>query len=91
MPFKNRLIFIALVLFLSYFFRPIFLDYQVVDDEVLALHGVLTHVVLQEFLHLVSLVEGYLFQSDVGTNEACKFIRRDFTQTFEAGDFGIGT
>ena len=75
MPFKNRLIFIALVLFLSYFFRPIFLDYQVVDDEVLALHGVLTHVVLQEFLHLVGLMERDLFQADVRTNKACKLLR----------------
>ena len=41
-------------------FGAVFLDDKVVDDEVLALHGVLAHVVLQEFLHLVGLVEGDL-------------------------------
>ena len=57
------------------FLRSVFLDNQVVDDEVLALHGVLAHVVLQEFLHLVGLMERDLFQADVRTDEACKLLR----------------
>ncbi len=34
----------------------ILLDDEVVDDEVLALHGVLSHVICEEFLHLVALM-----------------------------------
>lgn len=56
------------------FLWSVFLDNQVVDDEVLALHGVLSHIVLQEFLHLVCLMERDLFQSDIRTDKASKLL-----------------
>ena len=48
------------LLFVFFFVRTVFLNHQVVDDEVLALHGVLTHVILKELLHLVGLMKGDL-------------------------------
>ena len=50
----------------------------------MALHGVLTHIVLQEFLHLVVLVKRHLLETHVGTDEMYKFVRGDFTKTFES-------
>ena len=46
---------------LSVFLRQVFLNDEVVDDEVLALHRLLAHVVLQELGNLVDLVQGYRF------------------------------
>ena len=36
----------------------VFFHHKIVDNEVLALHGVLAHVVFEELLHLVGLVQG---------------------------------
>ena len=38
------------------FLRNILLNHQIVDDEVLALHGILSHIVFQKFLNLVVLM-----------------------------------
>ena len=43
--------------FLFIIFGYVFFDDKVVDDEVLALHGVLAHVVFQKFRHLVALAQ----------------------------------
>ena len=61
-------------LFVLILFRAVFLNDEVVDDEVLALHRVLAHVIFEELLHLIVLMEGHLLQSDVRTNEAGKLI-----------------
>ncbi len=42
------------------FMRHVFLHHKIVDDEVLTLHGVLAHVVFEQLLHLVVLVQGDL-------------------------------
>ena len=43
-------------LFILVFFWSVFLDDEVIDDEVLALHRVLSHIIFQKLLHLVGLV-----------------------------------
>ena len=73
------------------FFRPVFLYDEVLDDEVLALHGVFAHVILQELLHLVGLVEGDLLKAHVGPNEGGKLLRGYFSKTLESGYLGVGT
>ena len=78
-------------LFIVVVFGLVFLDNEVVDDEVLTFHRVLAHIVFQKLLHLVVLMQGDLFQSHVRTYEARKLLRRDFTKTFESGNLWIGT
>ena len=56
-------------------FRQVFLYYKIVYYEVLAFHGVLSHVVFQKFLHLVCLVQGHLLQSHLRTYEMCELLR----------------
>ena len=68
----------------------VFLDDEVVDDEVLALHGILAHIVLQKLLHLVGLVERHLLQADVGADEAGELLGRDFAEALEAGNLRVG-
>lgn len=46
---------------LFFLFRTVFLYHQIVYDEVLSLGRILAHVILQKLLHLVGLVESYLF------------------------------
>lgn len=46
---------------LLHFFGTVFLYHQIVYDEVLSLGRILAHVILQKLLHLVGLVESYLF------------------------------
>ena len=60
--------------FFLFFFRTVFLYDEVVYDEVLALGRVLTHIVFQEFGHLVVLVERHQLQTDVRTDETGKFV-----------------
>jgi hypothetical protein len=62
-----------LVIFL--FFRAVFLYYQVIDDKVLTLHRVFTHIIFQQLLHLIVLVERHLFQTDIRADKACELIR----------------
>jgi hypothetical protein len=69
----------------------VFLNDKVVDDEVLTLHRVLAHIIFQQLLYLVILVEGYLLQADIRTYEAGKLLWRNLTQTLESGDFWVGT
>ena len=59
---------------LHLFFRQVLFDDEVVDDEVLALGGVLSHVVLQQLLYLVGLVECYLLEAYVWSDEAGELV-----------------
>ena len=61
-------------LFVDIFLWAVFLDNKVVDDEVLTLHRILTHIVFEKLLHLVGLMEGHLFQTDIRTDETRKFL-----------------
>ena len=74
---------------LCLFVGPVFLYHEVVDDEVLAVHGVLAHVVFQQLRHLIALVECHLVQSDVGSDEVDELLGADFSQSLEACDFGV--
>ena len=56
------------------FILNILLNHQVVDDEVLTFHRILTHIILQEFLHLVGLMERNLLQSHIRTDEVGKLL-----------------
>lgn len=60
---------------LSVFLRQVLLNDEVVDDEVLAFHRVLAHVVFQELGNLVVLVQGNLFEAHIRTDEMGEFIR----------------
>ena len=60
---------------LSVFLRQVLLYDEVVDDEVLAFHRVLAHVVFQELGNLVVLVQGNLFEAQIRTDEMGDFIR----------------
>ena len=73
------------------FVGSVFLYHQVLDDEILSVHRILSHVVFQHHGHLVALVECYLIQSDVRSDEIGELIGTDFSQSFEACDFRIRT
>ena len=62
-----------------FFFRNIFFHHQVFDDKVLALHGVLAHVELQQVLHQVVLAEADFFEAHILANEVLELVGRDFT------------
>ena len=54
-------------------------------------HGILTHVEFQQFLYEVCLAQRHLLQTHVLADEMLELVWRDFSQTFESGDFGVGT
>ena len=61
------------------FFWYILFNDKVIDDEVLTFHRILTHLVFQKLCHLVGLVQRYLFQSHIWTDEMNEFIGRNLT------------
>lgn len=69
----------------------VFLDDEVVDDEVLTLHGILSHIVFEELLHLIVLVEGHLFEAHVRSDEVDELVRAYLTKTLEARNLGLRT
>ena len=50
-----------------------------------------SHVEFQQFLHGVGLAKGDLLQAHVLADEMTELIGRDFSQSFEFGDFRIRT
>ena len=58
-----------------FIFWYILFYHEVVDDELLSFHGVLSHVVGKQFLHLVALLQCDLLKAYVWTDEACKLVR----------------
>ena len=60
---------------LPVFLRQVLLYDEVVDDEVLTFHRVLTHIILQELGHLIVLMQGNLFEAHIRTDEMGEFIR----------------
>ena len=67
----------------------VFLDDEVVDNELLTLGGVLTHVVGEQFLDGIFLAQTYLVETDTGTDKTLEFIGRNLSKTFESCDLGI--
>ena len=54
--------------------RFILLHHKVVDDEVLAFHGVLAHVELEEAHHGIVLVEADTLETDVLADEVLELV-----------------
>ena len=71
------------------FLWNILLNHQIVDDEVLALHGILSHIVFQKLLNLVVLMQRNLLQTHIRTYEMSKLLRRNLAETLESGDFRV--
>ena len=71
-------------------FGAVFLNLQVFNDEALSLGGVLAHVEGQEILGSHALWNDDGVEADVLADEVTEFVGRDFTESFEAGNFGLG-
>ena len=56
------------------FLRTVFLHHEIIDDKVLSFGGILTHVVGQQFLHLVGLMQGDLFETNIRADKPGKLI-----------------
>ena len=67
----------------------VILHHEVVDDEVLTLGGVFTHIELQQLRHSILLPEGHAVKAHIWPDEVSELVGRDFAQTFESGDFGV--
>ena len=67
----------------------VILNPQIVDDELLAFHGVLAHVVFQQLLDAEVVAKDDRLKPHVGTDKATELVRGDFAQTFESGDLGL--
>ena len=67
----------------------VILNSQIVDDEFLAFHGVLAHVVFQQFLDAEVVAQDDRFKPHVGTDEAAELVGGDFAQAFESCDLGL--
>ena len=52
----------------------VLLNYQVVNDEVLAFHCVLAHILGEQFLYLVVLVQLDALETHVGADEVAELI-----------------
>ena len=74
------ILFVCLVLF----------DNKVVDDEVLAFHCVLAHVVGEQILDLVVLVQLNALQTHVGAYEVAELVGRNLTKSLESCNLGVG-
>lgn len=57
----------------------------------MSFHGILTHVEFQQLFYEVCLAQGHLFQTHILADKMLELVGRDFSQTFESGDFGVGT
>ena len=73
-----------------FFFRHVFFDFQVVDDKLLALWGVLAHVEGEHVFNSHTLCYDDWVETDVFTDKVLKLIGGDFAQAFEASDLGLG-
>ena len=76
---------------LFFFLRSVFFYHEVVYDEVLALRCVLSHIILQELMHLVRLVQRDLFEAHLGSDEVLELVGTDFSESFESCYLRIGT
>ena len=62
----------------------VILNPKIVDDELLAFHGVFAHVVFQQFLNAEVVAEDNGFKAHVGADEASELVGRDFAQALES-------
>src|SRR5208283_4688649 len=68
--------------------HQILLDLEMVDDEFLALGGVLAHEEREQFVAAVQVGERHGIKADAGTDEILELLGRDFAQSLEARDLG---
>ena len=64
----------------------IFFNHQIVDNELLTLHGVFTHIVFKHLMYGILLAEHHGIQPHVGTNEVFELFGRYLAETFESGN-----
>lgn len=64
-------------------------NHEVVDDKFLTLHSVFAHVELQQFVYSVFLAQMHAVEPHLRTDKVGKFLRVDFTKTFESCDFRL--
>ena len=62
---------------------------EIVDDKVLALTGILTHVEGEKLVERVFAAQCHTVETDIGTNESAELFRRYFTETFESCNFSV--
>ena len=67
----------------------IILNPQIVDDELLAFHGVFAHVVFQQLLDAEVVAQDDRLEAHIGADEATELVGRDLAQAFESRDFGL--
>ena len=67
----------------------IILNAEVLDDEALALGGVVAHVILQQLLDAEVVLKDDWLEAYVGTDEATELVGGDSAQAFVAGDLGL--
>ena len=67
----------------------VILNPKILDDELLALHGIFAHVVFQQLLDAEIVTQDDGLKPHVGADEATEFVGGDFAQAFEAGDLGL--
>ena len=67
----------------------IILNPKILDDELLAFHGVFAHIIIQQLLDAEVVAQDDRFKAHVGPDEASEFVGGDFAQAFEAGDLSL--
>ena len=70
--------------------EQVFLDFEIVDDEVLPLGRVLAHEEREEFIAAEEMIEVHRLQADVFADEILELAGGNFAQAFEAGDLVAG-
>lgn len=63
---------------------------EVLHDEVAALGGVLAHIEAEDALGVEILVQEDGVETHVLVDEAFELVGRDFAETFESGNLGVG-
>ena len=67
----------------------IILNPKILDDELLAFHGVFAHVIIQQLLDAEVVAKDDGLKAHVGPDETTELVGGDFAQAFEAGDLGL--
>ena len=52
---------------------------------------VFPHIETKDILQVIVFLQAYWLKPDIRNNEMLEFVRGDFSQSFEAGDFGTPT
>ena len=69
----------------------ILFDAKVIDDKVLTLEGIGTHIELQQIADRIILGKSNFIQTDILANKFLELVGIDLTQTLKAGNLGSST